>query len=114
MRAAPENHGALFQPEASQNRGRYLRVNFYVLGIVFDAAHVTNFLLFSADCFPSLNVFEILDTNRVQESKSRRDKTAKHPKPFLGPRRQSSVDQSDRYFPGVCFGQEIGPDFRFN
>ncbi len=22
--------------------------------------------------------------------------------------------ESDRYFPGVCFGHEIGPDFRFN
>src|SRR2546423_15158142 len=101
MRAAPENHGALFQPEAGQNGGRYLRVNFYVLGIVLDAAHVTNFPFFSADCFPSLNVFEILDTNHVEEPKNRRDKTAKHPKPSFGPRRQSSIDQSDRYFPGV-------------
>src|ERR1700736_194407 len=87
MRAASKNHRAFFQAKAGKNSGRYLRVDFCVLRIVLDAAKVTNSVRFSAERFPSLNIFWVLNVNGVEQSKSRRDKTAEHPKPFLGPRR---------------------------
>src|SRR6266404_1396807 len=76
MRAASENHCALFYPETGENGSRSLWINFNVLGIVLDAADVANFPFFNPDCFPSLNILEILDANRIEEPKCRRDNRA--------------------------------------
>src|SRR2546430_7630956 len=112
--ATAKNHGAFLQTKTLEDLERQFRIDLNVLRIVLDAADVMNFFRFQAQSDPALDIFDILNANRVEHSKDWRDNAAEHAESFLRPRRQSRINEDDRNFPGVRFGHEIWPDLGFD
>ena len=100
--------------EIAKNFTRQLRIDLRLFGIEFDAAERMNPAAIKAQPFPARDVFRILNTNRVERLKDRRDERTKDSETLFRSRRQTRVDQRNWNFSGARFSDEVRPHFRFD